>query len=376
MASRLSTLLGSQNLTKLAVRTGLSVERLELLRGGTEPSMAEVRALARGLKMPMNQLMADDSAEPVRTLFRHGFHRLAKADPQVTADDIVSERLARALELVHRYDGGWLGSAPRDVSSSHEGAESLAIWFRGVFCGGDIVRPLHDLPEILEDHVGIPVLVGDSRYVEGASIVSKGWPLIFVARRFGPRMLFTLAHELAHILSHHDLSSDVAFIDEDLEAFSASSDERIESERFANAFASSLLLPSQAVGIALRSIRKHLSIKREAAVGDVELSYMARIFGVSFSVAASRCEVLGLIPRGGAASLNEKMKKDFGSAEKRADAVGVPPRDEIDFPVASKVLLREAVRSVKEGRVSVGRAAEVLEAPLGTLYAANAMLPQ
>ena len=82
----------------------------------------------------------------------------------------------------------------------------------------------------------------------------------------------------------------------------------------------------------LKKLRELAYRSADANVGDIEISYVARIYGTSFNVAARRCEDLGLLPRGGAASLYDELKQKHESPEKRADAAGVPPRTDMDFP--------------------------------------------
>jgi Zn-dependent peptidase ImmA (M78 family) len=178
-------------------------------------------------------------------------------------------------------------------------------------------------------------------------------------------MLFTLAHEIGHLIAHSE-ESEFAVIDEEIDWQTTNA-----RERYANAFASALLLPPSGVGTALQTFRKMYDVKSDA-VGDLEILFLARIYGVSFQVAAQRCEVLDLLPRGSAFSLHEKLTKEHGSPEKRADEVGLPPRPKLEFPAAPEMLVREAVKSIREGRVSLGRAASTLGMSLSALVEANA----
>ena len=124
-----------------------------------------------------------------------------------------------------------------------------------------------------------------------------------------------------------------------------------------HAFASNLLLPKAGVGIALRKIREIHQIHQDA-VGDIEILYLGRLFGVSFQVSARRCEDLGLLPSGGALSLYEQIKKEFVNPEKRAEQLGLPPRPEIKFPTLPRQVLEGAIKKVRTGEVSIGRASE------------------
>src|SRR5205814_2738148 len=92
---------------------------------------------------------------------------------------------------------------------------------------------------------------------------------------------------------------------------------------FAQRFAECLLLPPAGMGVALREIRRSLEVATDA-IGDIELIYLARIFGVPFEVAARRCQEEHLIPRGGARALIEFVNDSFGGEQQRATQLGIP----------------------------------------------------
>lgn len=357
---------------ELATRSGVSEIRIEEVLAGAEPTMAELRAFASALKVEVAELLPADDTEQVQMLFRQGFYRQNAAEQE--AEQPVARVFSRALELLGTYEHPqrWFDAIPT-VEDSYRGAEELSLWFRATYCGGDFIGPLQHLPGLVEQMLGIPVIVGEGR-IDGASVVKRGWPLCFVAvRNFAPRMLFTLAHELGHLLLHHDLIREAAFVDEDIERAASRND---RSEMLVDAFAASLLVPSQGIGVAFHKIRSLLSIIEDAPVGDIEILFLSRIFGVSFTVAANRCEAVDLLPRGGGASLYEQIKTEYGSPEKKADALGLPEREEIEFPSISKALMDEAVRGVTAGTVSIGRAAEILKTTVAALTAGNAPVLQ
>jgi len=171
-----------------------------------------------------------------------------------------------------------------------------------------------------------------------------------------------VAHELGHIVAHHTTGINFAWFDPKY-AFGGVRQPRRQAERYADAFASNLLLPTAGVGIALKKIRDIHRIHQNS-VGDIEIVYLGRLFGVSFQVAARRCEDLELIPSGGAASLYEEIRKHHGSPEKRADQLGLPPRPDINFPILPRQVLEGAIKKVRAGEVSIGRAADSLRVPM------------
>jgi Zn-dependent peptidase ImmA (M78 family) len=195
---------------------------------------------------------------------------------------------------------------------------------------------------------------------DGASAFINNVPFIFLAPRFEPRMLFTLAHELAHIIAHHKEDADYLKIDGRIVELGRN---KVKDEAFANAFASELLMPEEGVGYTLKSIREKLHMTNPS-LSDIEIIYLSRIYGVSFEVAAKRCEDLNLLPKGGSVSLSEAIKKDFGTAEKRADALGIKERPKIIFPKVSSVLLGEAIDKIQSGEISIGKVSEILSIPM------------
>ena len=208
----------------------------------------------------------------------------------------------------------------------------------------------------------------DSNEFEGATAVVEREYFVFLGRRsFAPRMLFTLAHELGHLVALRPVPEDRVVLDvaSDIERLRPATRRQ---ERFADSFATCLLLPRRGVGIALKQIRA-LTKAEGDALGDVELLYLARIFSVSFEVAARRCEDLGLLPPGGAFSLYAAIRRQFGSPERRADSLGLPPRGEIEFPILPPRLLDEAIKRINEGSISIGRASMALNLSIPDIVA-------
>jgi Zn-dependent peptidase ImmA (M78 family) len=253
-------------------------------------------------------------------------------------------------------------------AETYDEAGRLADEFRLRFIPDRLDDPLLDLPEIL---IRLGVIIGrlETSRFEGASAVTDGYAFIFVSPRFSGRMLFTLAHELGHLIAHHKERRAVVF---DRATQIGGRRHLTRPESFVDAFASALLMPASGVGKALRTIRKTLWVQSEV-VGDVELLYLARFYGVSFDVAARRCEDLGLLPRGGAISLADHIRELHGSPEKRAEALGLPARPTIYIPHASSNLLKTAVSQIERGNVSLGWVTDRLGCTANDIYAARAV---
>lgn len=368
---KLRDILGAEvDLQRLGRKTGLAQERLQELVEDAEPTLAELRKLAAALKIPLSDFADTDSVERISFLFRDTKLR-GKPIPRRVVSTLGS-RIAGSSDLfgVRASESPWWFSRFSRGSDSFESAEQNASIFRELFFESDQLSPLIELPRIAVNRMGVMLFVINNPDVEGASTYFEGVPYAFVSARFHPRMLFTVAHELGHLISHHDPSVSVVIIDEAGAHEGEGGESDHVTESYANAFASALLMPKAAVGIMLKAIRKKANIS-DGPIGDLEISYLARFFGVSFWAAARRCEDLKLLPRGGAASLNDELESEFGSAEKRADQAGLPPRAEIDFPRVPGTLLASAIEKVRAGQLSAGRAAAVLGIPISDLLEAN-----
>jgi Zn-dependent peptidase ImmA (M78 family) len=357
--------------TSLAKKSGLSEERVAALLLGEDFSLEELRAIAKALGMSTLELLnKPEQQQKTEVLFRR---TLGKKKAQLSEPiQKFSAQIANSFSLTTSLLGniGWLQSFPQP-ELTYESAIRAATLFRNRYYDNDQVSPIQTLPDILSRTIGIFVFVQRAQGAEGASALVGGQAFIFLAARtFKPRMLFTLAHELGHLIGRHHPEEEFAFVDPDTDDTTASLPSN-KHEAFADAFAGELLLPAAGVGVALKKAREHFGIK-EDAVGDIEVNFVARVFGVSFEAAARRFEILKLLPRGGARSLLEHLQKQHGGPEKRADGVGLPPRGDIEFPTVPPQLLDAAIERIRNGQMSVGRASALLRVSISDVLAAHA----
>lgn len=348
-----------KDLNELAELSGIDRGRLDSIVAGESASLGELRRLAKALGRRVQDLVRDSSDfENAEMLFRSA---VSAPDGRV-ANSLTdfSQRAASALGILraHREVPAWLAAFAEDSHETLLDAERDASRLRSILPGVDSLSPLFALPQHCADTLGITLFVVPGDHVDGASALVDGRPFIFLAARtFKPRMLFTLAHEIGHLVAHHSRGDDVAFVD--VEGFE-SSPSRSGGERYANAFAQCLLLPAAGVGVAIGTLRRTFNTAESEQLGDIEINALARIFGVSFEVAARRCEDLGLLDSGGARSLTDAINSDFGSAERRGEAAGLPERPDVEFPSVPTGLFQVASEMVRTGRISIGRAAEAL----------------
>lgn len=191
--------------------------------------------------------------------------------------------------------------------------------------------------------------------------------MIIGPRTFKPRMLFTIAHELGHLVAHHEQRAQ-GYAHLDKEADWSRSPRRAE-EKFADAFASAILLPKHGVLSALKVVREHLGIS-EQPLGAAEIAWIAHLFHVSFEVAARRFETFGLLPTSGARAFYQRLQDDFKNPEKFATDVGVPARQDLVIE-ATSALMQSAAAKVRSGKLSLGKAAELLNVPVSAIVVAN-----
>lgn len=168
-------------------------------------------------------------------------------------------------------------------------AETLAAWAAGKLAAQDTgTRRFPALVDAIERELRIDVLVekypGDP--LSGAAITAGDFPLIFVnAQHPTPRCLFTVAHELGHLLLSH---SGTITMDDNLAGSTPD-------ERQANAFAAAFLMPADKVGTYLAQYGR----------GAESLARMLYDFGVSFESLTYRLHSLRQIDDAGRDSLRE-----------------------------------------------------------------------
>jgi Zn-dependent peptidase ImmA (M78 family) len=353
---------------RIADKSGLSLDRVRRILAGDAPAISEVRAIASGLRVPMHLLARNTpptDAAGAGILFRN-------TKRNDTSYDVTVEKVAAfveaALEVLPTRDAppSWLADF-RTEERTYEAADALAKHFRRLVYGDPDTDPATDLIAVLGALDGVVVARLDHSRYEGVSLMTGNYCFVFVSPRFVGRMLFTAGHELGHLLAHHRTGHPALFErPADIGGFGRHSRE----EAFVDAFASCLLLPDVGLGKSLSAFRDHYAVRSDNLT-DLELLLLARFYGVSFDVAARRCEDLGLLPSGMGRALSKRLSKEYGSPEKRADALGLPARRAIPFPAVSPALAEALSRGIASGEVSIGWAADRLGLSIGEIMASN-----
>lgn len=349
MPTPLSLQLAERQITldSLVQATKLTKGRASDLMAGAAPTIDEVRSIANAFGFNVRFLITGAPAsKQVEGNLRQNFGvrddlRSEEVNEIILQAEEISTILPAAQGPKFRIS---LGSA-RGV----EDAESLAHFCRTVILELESDEPTQDLEQIIGLRTGIITIVKNIRSVEGSALSVMGHDFIFVARRGGSRMRFTLAHELCHCLV--DLKDDSGWFDEDVVSLKG---DAINVERFANAFAGALLMPASATAAALKVFRKRNNATSDS-ISDLEVAFLARFFDVNFQVAARRCEELRLIPHGGSNALYRSVISRYKSPEELADRIGVPRRPSYSWSFGTEKVIAAAREQVISGSISVGR---------------------
>lgn len=234
-----------------------------------------------------------------------------------------------ALSEIHTVlsDAGYesaprLDEAPQPGGGSWKAvAEDLAREVAGylaIKCDG--TERFARLAEAIEDKLQVDVLVErfEQDPLSGAAISDDAFPLIFVnSTHWTPRSLFTLAHELGHLLLHHDHDGSIS-VDE---TFAGSN----QDERQANAFAAAFLMPESQIDDYIRIY----------GLGPESLARMLYEFGVSFESLVFRLHNLRKID-----STGRDRLQGIGWQGLLGVINGSPLRDRLG-PVSARLLSRQ-----------------------------------
>lgn len=356
----------------IAIKCNMPRERITAILEGAPLSLRDVRLLSDGLAIPIYELIEADAGTSYQNDLGVRFRDPEQQDHETRSKTVskVARYVDASLSVLGKNiaDTDWLADFEIEEETYSE-AKRLAELFRSIFVPGRNIDPLFDLPAILEERCGVIIAMLEKSRYEGASVISQGRPFAFISRRFVGRMLFTLAHELGHILVHHRDGHDAIF---DKPSNMGMGRNTGRQEAFCNAFASVLLMPEAGVGKSLQVIRQQMNIS-EPQIGDVEINLLARYYGVSFDVAAFRCEQLDLMPTGGAFSLADEIRKKFGSAEKRAEQLELPKRQEPHFQPVAQSILSACLNKIETGEISTGWASENFGVSIEDLQLANSL---
>jgi Zn-dependent peptidase ImmA (M78 family)/DNA-binding XRE family transcriptional regulator len=219
------------------------------------------------------------------------------------------------------------------AKSSFEDAIDAGERFAADFELGPI--PSAPLPDVMERKLNILVLMVDAiKGVSGAACRLPDLDVVLINRQEVPgRRHFDLAHELFHILTWDTMPP------EHVEEASEQSKSRVE--QLANSFASAVLMPSAV-------LERYGSWDRDVTA---RLNQVADELGVTATALKWRLVVTRRLDQGAAAKIRDADLRNNG----RKGTSGKPP---LPF---SKPFMEVITLAIKEGRLSLRRAADLLD---------------
>lgn len=333
----------------LASRIGIDATALSKVENGKRAvKTAELARIADALKVSPLALLEDS---PLLTRLPMAARR---AGASVTSGRAYDELLSMTELHVILAEAG-LPTSPNlaqvpDVAglSWLDAASTMAAFAsKGLGTDGYGDQRLGVLADAIENRLAVDVLV--DAFVDdplsGAALTDHAFPLIFVNGAFSrPRSLFTLAHELGHVLLGH--VDDGIALDREL----ASS---TELERTANAFAAIFLMPEDSIQTVLDRMGRRTTT----------IVHLAHLFGVSFESIVYRLHNLHEIDASGRDTLTKfnwqqllaKLAADPGGCELTKAQIGQlqtrgARRPEPRLP---GLLVKRALAGFQKGHISV-----------------------
>ena len=314
----------------------------EFENGKREPSLSQLQALAEIYRRSVGFFLAEGPISQEVVLWRQ--------QPEGGADDVESLFL-RLCEQYHNLEVWTRETLPvrlpepeggRTASNfTYADAEALAKKVRSDLNLGD--RPALSLLPVLEEVCGVKVFhLNFEPTGAAASARSDTFGAAVLLNRGNRRWRrnFDLAHELFHLLTWAVFRSDVG---PDTTSACAGSQE----EKFATCFARNLLMPAEALRIAVHAKA------REGNVTYDNLFDVARQFDVSTEALVWHMSFVGLLR-----SSEDELKSIIGHAqglapilEDRQDTKPGP------WPERYRAL---AIKALRRGEISTGRFAEYL----------------
>lgn len=318
---RIRWCMNDRNITadELAVEIGVKDEKIHaILRGEAAPSLTQLKNIAKYFNRGLLFFVAEGEVNEAK-LRTSGFRTLTNEYPKLDPDiKALMERVERQRQIFLNLreelgDETQNFRPPRfDSMDPKSAARTVRKWLD---VNGDRsfdgYRRLIELKGVLvfrsNGYVG-PWRVPTESEIEGFTIYHEQFPVIFVRKREArQRELFTLAHELGHLILHGKGSIDV-----EANVFAA-----YGREREVNAFAGNFLVPDED----LDAIDDR---KKPAGHQDFEewLKRPSRTLGVSVEVVLRR-----LLDSGRLSRSEYESYKDWKMGQIQSETSGFAPRN-------------------------------------------------
>jgi len=353
LAERLCEARRAAKVTQEAAADYLGISRptfIAVEKGTRRPRPEELVKLAQLYKTPLNTLLRNDqrphNLQPhLRAQLEsasNGQEEVEAAVGQLVAfvDDYqYLESLVGAKAATHFPPAARIPPGPIERFAEYCAQQERARLNLGAH------QPISTLRKVLEEsglHVfydklasslaGLYVFVPDFGY---CILINAAHPMV--------RRRWTIAHEYGHFLIERDRPG----VD-----FLRPIQRKSESERFADTFASSFLMPEAGV-----QTRFYEEVDRTGDFNVGDLCRMAELYGVSLNAMALRLEALGLIPRGSWDNIQE-TRVAVGTLRREAGIEPATDKDSVEpYPARYRML---AVQAYKNDKLSEGQLARLL----------------
>lgn len=324
-------------------QTGIGISSLsEFENGKREPSLSQLAQLARAYRRPMTFFLEEETPPRETVLWRerpsenaeaieHDFLELCRrySNLERWCNDVMSPELPD-IKILHSQGHGSFGFQ-RAAEVAQKVGKELNL--------GD--RPSFSLPQVLEDKCGIKIFHQDIDPTGTAASVRSGrygWAVLLNSRSSRARRNFDLAHELFHLLTWEVFGHDSG---------GQPSVSSPEEEKYANTFASHLLMPEGEVRSAVERRRRDGKLPLAAVVE------IAHQFQVSVEAVAWRIHSVYRLDQEATEQAITRLKEMRPQEQALSGQ-----RDE---PLALPQRYRDlALRALQQGQISVGRFAEYI----------------
>lgn len=339
---------GRMSQERLANEIGLTrATIINYEKGNSLPNSKILAEIARVLGVKLDDFFHDDLSAPI---FKYRAHSSFKKNPQfISRIRRFSEEYSLLEEICNEPPYSPESTSCHNLKDNESRIRDVAILFRNRL-GLGVSEPIANLFESVEA-IGFkiirkPIPLGKFFGLSGCSPEKGAFIFINTYNMTIERQIFTLAHEIGHLIFHRDNYKDTLLekIDE--------AEEKTQ-EEVADYFAAHLLIPDIALKNALKTNKNRGQLKLQ--------------FRVSYLTLLRRLEEFGLVSFGEEIiRLRSYWRKNYGKSL-RGDMEIDPKLDGKDFPENERFefLVWEALR---RGAISELKAAELCEITLSELH--------
>jgi|SRR5579871_2477450 len=342
---RLKTARDRVNLTiaQVSQQTGIGESSLsEFENGKREPKISQLALLASAYRRSMTYFLDDQEVSEQPVLWR--------LRPEEHASLLEREflKLCEQYRLLEEWNNDFIEPQLPRVEAGRHGLDDDSVAEIARRVGNELnlgERPSLVLLQVLEEDCGIKIFLRDFEPTHTAACVKSeqnGWAILLNARDADFQRNFDLAHELFHLLVWDLYHGPNAL---------SPLPSHAQEERLANAFASCLLIPAEALR---RIMDRKRSSDGKVSVSDVP--EIARQFGVSIDVLMWRIHrVYNFGP-----SREEETRRTIQAVQeaqagwKDADEVSTKPPT---LPNRYRML---AIQALRNGEISLGKFTEFM----------------